>query len=75
MRRLVREQVNWSIVLAQSLTRARAVLIRAGYAEDEATKLVTDAADRGYGSREVRRQARSQGQQPAGRPFRYTLNT
>ena len=47
MRRLVREQVNWSIVLAQSLTRARAVLIRAGYAEDEATKLVTDAADRG----------------------------
>jgi len=47
MRRLVREQVNWSIVLAQSLTKARAVLIRAGYAEDEATKLVTDAADRG----------------------------
>ena len=47
MRRLVREQVNWSIVLAQSLTKARAVLIRAGYADDEATKLVTDAADRG----------------------------
>ena len=37
MRRLVREQVNWSIVLAQSLTRARAVLIRAGYAEDGAS--------------------------------------
>jgi hypothetical protein len=47
MRRLAKDQVNWSIVLAQSLTRARAVLIRAGYADDEATRLVTDAADRG----------------------------
>jgi hypothetical protein len=47
MRRVVGNQVNWSIALAQSLTKARMALIRAGYAEDEATKLVTDAAHRG----------------------------
>ena len=47
MRRWVGRPMNWSIVLAQSMTRARTTLIRAGYPEDEATKLVTDAADRG----------------------------
>jgi len=47
MRGFVREPRNWSIALAESMTRARNTLIRSGYGEDEATKLVTEAAERG----------------------------
>ena len=47
MRRFVREPRNWSIALAESMTRARSMLIASGYGEDEATKLVTEAAERG----------------------------
>ena len=74
VRRSVRKSINWSIVLAQSLTRARTILIRAGFPEDEATRLVTEAADRGldpekYAARLARKRRRApspRGQEPAG---------